>query len=112
MEEKPFPEFDLPLIAEASAGPTFGMMEELEERKSEQKAKVPFIGIVIVKYLRRQDDDSITRINAQFVGMDNDSFDEQQKKIDAFPLPPSMVMKTQKSYHVRQRRGSRRYRSD
>lgn len=31
MEEKPFPEFDLPLIAEASAGPTFGMMEELED---------------------------------------------------------------------------------
>lgn len=30
MEEKPFPEFDLPLIAEASAGQTFGMMEELE----------------------------------------------------------------------------------
>ena len=31
MEEKPFPEFDLPLIAEASAGPTFGTMEELED---------------------------------------------------------------------------------
>lgn len=31
MEEKPFPEFDLPLIAEASAGATFGMMEELED---------------------------------------------------------------------------------
>ena len=31
MEEKPFPEFDLPLVAEASAGSTFGMMEELEE---------------------------------------------------------------------------------
>jgi DNA polymerase-1 len=31
MEEKPFPAFDLPLIAEASAGPTFGMMEELED---------------------------------------------------------------------------------
>lgn len=31
MEEKPFLEFDLPLIAEASAGPTFGMMEELED---------------------------------------------------------------------------------
>lgn len=31
MEEKPFPEFDLPLIAEASAGPIFGMMEELED---------------------------------------------------------------------------------
>ena len=47
-----------------------------------------------------QDDESITRINAQFVEMDNDSFEEQQKKIDAFPLPPSMIMKTQKSYHV------------
>ena len=31
MEEKPCPEFDLPLIAEASAGPTFGTMEEWEE---------------------------------------------------------------------------------
>ena len=31
MEEKPFPEFDLPLVAESSAGPTFGMMEELED---------------------------------------------------------------------------------
>ena len=31
MEEQPFPEFDLPLIAEASAGPTFGMMDELED---------------------------------------------------------------------------------
>lgn len=31
MEEQPFPEFDLPLIAEASAGPSFGAMEELED---------------------------------------------------------------------------------
>ena len=31
MEEQPFPEFDLPLIAEASAGVTFGTMEELED---------------------------------------------------------------------------------
>ena len=30
MEEKPFPEFDLPLIAEASVGQSFGTMEELE----------------------------------------------------------------------------------
>jgi len=30
MEEQPFPEFDLPLIAEASAGETFGSMEELD----------------------------------------------------------------------------------
>ena len=31
MEKQPFPEFDLPLIAEASAGHTFGNMEELED---------------------------------------------------------------------------------
>lgn len=30
MEEQPFPEFDLPLIAEAVAGETFGTMEELD----------------------------------------------------------------------------------
>ena len=31
MEAQPFAEFDLPLVAEASAGETFGSMEELEE---------------------------------------------------------------------------------
>lgn len=31
MEPQPFPEFDLPLVAEASAGETFGTMEELED---------------------------------------------------------------------------------
>ena len=31
MEEQPFPEFDLPLVAEVSAGETFGAMEELED---------------------------------------------------------------------------------
>ena len=31
MEAQPFPEFNLPLIAEASAGPAFGSMEELDE---------------------------------------------------------------------------------
>jgi hypothetical protein len=31
MEPKPFPEFDLPLVAEASAGRTFGTMKELDD---------------------------------------------------------------------------------
>ena len=31
MEAQPFPEFDLPLIAEASAGSAFGSMEELDD---------------------------------------------------------------------------------
>lgn len=33
MEEKPFPEFDLDLVAEASYGPTFGDMKEAENEK-------------------------------------------------------------------------------
>ena len=57
-------------------------------------------GIFFVPNYGGHDDKSITRINAQFVEMDNDSFEEQQKKIDTFPLPPSMVIKAQKSYHV------------
>lgn len=57
-------------------------------------------GIFFVVNYGGQEDNSITRINAQFVEMDTGSFDEQQAKIDAFPLPPSMVMRTQKSYHV------------
>lgn len=56
-------------------------------------------GIFFVVNYGGHDDASITRINAQFVEMDNGSFDEQQKKIDAFPLPPSMIIKTQKSCH-------------
>lgn len=31
MDQKPFPEFNLPLIAEASIGPAFGTMKELQE---------------------------------------------------------------------------------
>ena len=31
MEQKPFPEFDIPLPVEASAGVTFGKMKEVEE---------------------------------------------------------------------------------
>lgn len=31
MQPQPFPSFDLPLVAEASAGSTFGIMEELED---------------------------------------------------------------------------------
>ena len=57
-------------------------------------------GIFYVVNYGGQNDDSITRINAQFVEMDTGSFAEQQKKIDAFPLPPSMIIRTRKSLHT------------
>ena len=47
-----------------------------------------------------QEDSDITRINAQFVEIDDKSFDEQIKLIDAFPLKPSMIIKTRKSLHT------------
>lgn len=57
-------------------------------------------GVFFVVNFGGHDDESITRINAQFVEMDTGSFEEQQKKVDAFSFPPSMIMKTQKSLHV------------
>lgn len=44
-------------------------------------------------------DGDITEINAQFVEMDTGTFEEQQKKLDKFPLAPSVVVKTRKSLH-------------
>jgi len=57
-------------------------------------------GVFYVVNYGGQDDNSITRINAQFVEMDDLSFEEQQKAVDEFPLPPSMIIKTRKSLHV------------
>ena len=45
-------------------------------------------------------DETITRVNAQFVEMDKAGFEEQQERISAFPLPPSMIIKTRKSLHT------------
>lgn len=57
-------------------------------------------GIFYVVNYGGHNDADITRINAQFVEMDEDTFEEQQAKIDAFGLPPSMVIKTRKSLHT------------
>lgn len=53
-------------------------------------------GIFFVVNFGGHDDAAITRINAQFFEMDEGTFDEQRTKIDAFPLKPSMIIKTQK----------------
>lgn len=73
----------------------FATMEDLLKQHNEQNR-----GIFYVVNYGGQDDDSITRINAQFVEMDSGSFDEQQAKIDAFPLKPSMIIRTRKSLHT------------
>ena len=57
-------------------------------------------GIFFVVNYGGQEDSLITRINAQFVESDELSFEEQQAQIDAFLLPPSMIIKTRKSLHT------------
>lgn len=57
-------------------------------------------GIHFVVNYGGDDDKSITRINAQFFEMDEGTFEEQQKKVDDFPLPPSLIIQTKKSLHV------------
>ena len=56
-------------------------------------------GIFFVVNSGGQTDEEITRINAQFVEMDTGSFEEQREKINAFALPPSIIVKTRKSLH-------------
>ncbi len=73
----------------------YATIEKLLKKHNEAKR-----GIFFVVNSGGQDDASITRINAQFVEMDNCSFEEQQKKIDAFPLASSMIIKTRKSLHT------------
>ena len=57
-------------------------------------------GIFFVVNYGGQTDEAVTRINAQFVESDELSFEEMEKRIQAFPLPPSMVIKTKKSLHT------------
>lgn len=57
-------------------------------------------GVFYVVNYGGQEDSQITRINAQFVESDEISIEEQQAQIDAFPLAPSMIIRTQKSLHT------------
>ncbi len=75
-----------------------GKYKTIEETLRKHNAKGR--GIFFVVNYGGHDDDAITRINAQFVEMDDGSFEEQMAKIEAFPLPPSMIIRTRKSYHV------------
>ena len=57
-------------------------------------------GIFFVVNCGGDTDESINKINAQFMECDNCSFEEQLEKINKFPLRPSIIIKTRKSYHT------------
>jgi putative DNA primase/helicase len=72
----------------------FKQLEQLLHSHNEQGR-----GIFFVVNFGGQEDDNIKRINAQFVEMDTATLDEQLQRIKAFPLEPSLIVKTRKSLH-------------
>ena len=75
-----------------------GKFSSIEETLRQHNAQDR--GIFFVVNFGGQDDEAVTRINAQFVESDELSFEEQEKQIKDFPLPPSMIIKTRKSLHT------------
>ncbi len=56
-------------------------------------------GIYFVINYGGHEDADIKRINAQFMECDNIPVEEQLAQIEAFPLEPSLIVKTRKSLH-------------
>ncbi len=56
-------------------------------------------GVYFVINFGGHEDADIVRINAQFMEMDDLPLEEQLVKIQAFPLEPSLIVKTRKSLH-------------
>ena len=79
---------------ETEAGRFMSLMPNLMEHNAKER------GIFFVVKDGGQEDSEIKRINAQFVEMDDKSFEEQKALIDGFPLPPSMIIRTRKSLHT------------
>lgn len=68
--------------------------------KTLQKHNAMNRGIYFVVNFGGHEDSDITRISAQFVECDERSLDEQRAMIDAFPLEPSIIVRTRKSLHT------------
>jgi len=56
-------------------------------------------GVYFVVNYGGHEDSQISRINAQFMECDDLTLEEQLAKIKAFPLEPSLIVKTRKSLH-------------
>lgn len=71
-----------------------GLMDTLKKHNEKNR------GIYFVVNFGGHEDSDITRINAQFMECDELPLDEQLKQIEAFPLTPSLIVKTRKSLHT------------
>ncbi len=79
---------------ECEASKIGGMMDTLKKHNAQNR------GIFFVVNYGGQEDSDITRINAQFVECDTADIDTQLERIEAFPLPPSIIVRTKKSLHT------------
>lgn len=79
---------------ETTAGAIAAMTDTLQKHNAENR------GIYFVVNYGGHEDSEISRVNAQFMECDELSLDEQLKQIEAFPLEPSLVVKTRKSLHT------------
>jgi len=78
---------------ECEAGKIDGMLDTLRRHNAQNR------GVYFVINYGGHEDADIARINAQFVECDNKSLEEQAAALDAFALPPSLVVRTAKSLH-------------
>ena len=83
-----------PIMWDVEAG-KFSTIEE-----SLAKYNLKGYGIFFVVNSGGQTDSQIVRINAHFIEIDDKDFEEQMELIKKFPVPPSIIVKTRKSYHV------------
>jgi len=79
---------------ECVAGKIGTMIDTLKKHNAQNR------GIYFVINYGGHEDVDISRINAQFVECDELSIEEQLAQIDAFPIPPSLIIKTRKSLHT------------
>jgi putative DNA primase/helicase len=70
------------------------LAETLKKHNSQNR------GIFFVVNVGGDSDAEITRINAVFVENDDLSIPEQISRLEAFSLPPSLMVKTAKSIHA------------
>jgi putative DNA primase/helicase len=82
------------LKLEAQAGKINALLDTLHKHNAAHR------GIYFVVNHGGQEDGDITRINAQFMECDSLTLEEQWAQIQAFPLEPSIVVKTRKSLHT------------
>lgn len=79
---------------ECAAGKISSMVDTLKKHNEHNR------GIYFVINYGGHEDTDIIRINAQFVECDDLTLEEQLARIEAFPLPPSLIVRTKKSLHT------------